>query len=121
MSILDQATKHFSDRVSASNMFIIEVDEWGDGSNSAQIHIKPETTADRERYMPAIMNNLPSGFVDLLICRCRTAGGTKLFKPADRDKLINNVDPKVIMKVATEILRYDTDNNGEGLEEEKKD
>lgn len=114
MSLIDQAKKHFSEKVSMSSMHAVEIPEWGETNDDgelvpARVYVRPETTSDRAKYIKQILENDPSGFVDLLITRCRREAGTKAFTNADRNVLLNEVDPKVITRIATEILTWDSE------------
>jgi hypothetical protein len=49
------------------------------------------------------------GLVQSLIVKCRNADGSKMFASADRVTLMNEVDPKVIIRIAGQINGVDMD------------
>ena len=128
MNILDNASRHFSQQL--ADRLEIEIPEWGESDESgeitpARLYVKPETSAQRKRYIQKVLVDDPEGFVDLLIARCRTDAGVTAFKPADKDKLMTKCDPNVIVRIGNQILVWDGERNSgvadeEDVEDKKK-
>lgn len=112
MSVLDRATQHFRSKLDGS-LEKIRVDEW-----ETDIYFYPTTPLKDESTILKLQNEgkTVEALVQSLIVKCRNADGSKMFAPADRITLLNEVDPKVIIKIASAINGVDT----ESMEEVEK-
>lgn len=105
MSILDNAKIHFKQAIS-QEMESIDVPEWG-----TTVYFKRSATLKETEVVVALHkeNKIAEALVMTLVLRARDADGNKMFKTADKFDLMNNVDPKVVTRVATAILNSDAD------------
>lgn len=111
-SVLDRATKHFRGKLDGS-LESIDVPEW-----ETKIYFYPTTPLKDESAILKLQQEgkTVEALVQSLIVKARNADGSKMFAPADRVTLMNEVDPKVIIRVAAAINGVDT----EDLEEVEK-
>lgn len=95
MSVIDKAIQHFSLQESKT----IDVPEW-----NTTFVVKPLNLDEHRRFVEKHQKNPIEAFVDLLIMKCLTEDGSKkAFKLEDKQKLLTEVDPKIIMKLGLEI------------------
>lgn len=112
MSVLQRATQHFRSKLDGS-LEKIHVPEWEtDVYFYSTTALKDESTILKLQQEGKAVEAL----VQSLIVKCRNADGSKMFNPADRVVLMNEVDPRVIIRVAGAINAVDT----ESLEEVEK-
>jgi hypothetical protein len=99
MSILDKATAHFRNQISGE-MKKIHVPEW-----EADIWYKSTTTLKEEGKILALTqaNKPVEALVESLIMRARNADGTRMFNMADKVTLLNEVDPKILIRIVGEM------------------
>jgi len=97
--VLAKATEHFKDRISGklesyhveawdTTVYFKTVNSFKDESKILQLHQQGKMT---------------EALVESLIVKCRNKDGSPMFRPADRITLLNEVDPAVIIEVATAI------------------
>lgn len=98
MSILDQAKEHFSEKL--SELLHTEVPEW----KTTVYYKTTDNVVQRDKYMPLILESKHAGYVELVMARALDQHGRKLFKPKDREDLMKNIDPEVIISLGTTIL-----------------
>lgn len=112
MSVLQKATQHFRAKLDGS-LEKITVPEW-----EADIYYYPTTPLKDESSILKLQQEgkTVEALVQSLIVKCRNADGSKMFAPADRVTLLNEVDPKIIIRVAGQINGVDT----ESLDEVEK-
>jgi hypothetical protein len=112
MSVLDKATQHFRSKLDGS-LEKITVSEW-----DADVYFYPTTPLKDESTILKLQNEgkTVEALVQSLIVKCRNADGSKMFAPADRVTLMNEVDPKVIIRIASAINGVDA----EDMEEVEK-
>lgn len=105
MSVLDKATQHFRSKLDGS-LTKIRIDEW-----DTDVYFYPTTPLKDESTILKLQQEgrTVEALVQSLIVKCRNADGSKMFAPADRVTLMNEVDPKVIIRVAGLINGVDTD------------
>jgi hypothetical protein len=105
MSVLDKATQHFRSKLDGS-LTAVRVDEW-----DASIYFYPTTPLRDESSILKLQNEgkTVEALVQSLIVKCRNADGSKMFAAADRVTLMNEVDPKVIIRIAGQINGVDMD------------
>lgn len=97
MSVLNNATKHFKDQL-ASGLKSVEVPEW-----NTTVYYKSATPFSVEQKIIALhaKGELVEALVETLIAKALDEDGKKLFKMADKPVLMNEVDPNVIIRLAT--------------------
>jgi hypothetical protein len=108
-NILDQAEAHFKRKISGVERLVIEVAEWGTEESPCILYARPETMEEREKYFKNLMEQKQSGFVELILTRCRTNAGVLAFSKSDRNRLMNKVDPNVVTDIANKILEWDNE------------
>ena len=103
--ILDKATAHFRNQISGE-MRSIDVPEW-----ECKVYFKAATNLREEGRILELSQQGKSveALVESIIIRARNEDGSKMFAPADKPVLMNEVDPKVLIRVVSEI-------NGVGLD-----
>jgi len=104
-TILDNATKHFRSKLDGT-LEKIEVPEWG-----TTVYFYATTPLKEEATILKLQQEGKSvdALVMSLIIKARNADGSKMFAPADKVTMMNEVDPKVILRVAAAINGVDTD------------
>jgi hypothetical protein len=97
--ILDKATAHFRNQISAEMKFI-EVKEW-----DCKVFYKAATSLKEEGKILELSQQGKSveALVESLIIRARNEDGTKMFNFADKAALLNEVDPKVLIRIVGEM------------------
>jgi len=112
MSVLQKATQHFRSKLDGS-IDKITVPEW-----ETDVYFYPTTPLRDESSILKLQQEgkTVEALVQSLIVKARNADGSKMFAPADRVTLMNEVDPHVIMRVAAAINGVDQ----ESLEEVEK-
>lgn len=99
--VIRNAVKHFKER-SEATMKSFEVPEWGTTiwyreTNSFQDQSKVMQLHQQGKIVEAL--------VETIITKARKQDGTKMFQPAERFFLLNEADPDVLVKVASELNR----------------
>mgnify|MGYP006081367483 CR=1 FL=1 len=99
MSILENATAHYKAQLSGI-LQSIEVPEW-----ETTIYFKGITSlADEQKVLKLhTEGKLAEALVESIISKACDADGKKLFKGADRVTLMHEVDPEVLMRLASHI------------------
>lgn len=97
--VIDKATSHFRQKLSAE-MNSVFVPEW-----DAKIYFKPTITLKEQSKLIelATSGKQVEALCESLIVKARNEDGTKMFSPADKVILMNEVDPQVIIRVVGEI------------------
>ena len=105
MSVLDKATQHFRAKLDGS-LTKFRVDEW-----ETDIYFYPTTPLKDEASILKLQTEgkTVEALVQSLIVKCRNADGSKMFTQADRVTLMNEVDPKVLIRIAGEVNGVDTE------------
>ena len=98
--VIDQATAHFRNQISGE-MKSVTVPEWGD----SKIFWKSSTTLRDEGKILELSQagKTVEALVESLILRARNQDGTKMFTFADKMVFLNEVDPKVLIRVVGEM------------------
>ena len=105
MSILDRAKAHFDTQETK----VIEVPEWSDESgNPTILYSEPFTLADRKSLAKFAKDDDMEFIVRLVIMKCLTEDGKKVFDLSDKPVLMNQVDPAVITRIANQIAESQT-------------
>jgi hypothetical protein len=105
MSVIQKATEHFRSKLDGSlNKFTVP--EW-----ETDIYFYPTTPLRDESSILKLQQEgkTVEALVQSLIVKCRNADGSKMFAPADRAALLNEVDPRVIMRIAGQLNGVDID------------
>lgn len=97
--VLEKATAHFRNQISGE-MKSIDVPEWG-----IKVHYKTANTLKEEGRILELsqQGKTVEALVESLIIRARNEDGTRMFSLADKPTLLNEVDPKVLIKIAGEM------------------
>jgi hypothetical protein len=97
--ILEKATAHFRERISAE-MKMIHVPEW-----DAKIWFKPSITLKEQSKLIELstQGKTVEALVESLIVKARNEDGSKMFTMPDKVVFMNEVDPQVIIRVVGEI------------------
>lgn len=105
MSILERATQHFRSKLDGS-LERFRVEEW-----DTDVFFYPTSPLKDESSILKLQQEgkTVEALVQSLIVKARNADGSKMFAQADRVTLMNEVDPKVIIKIASAINGVDTD------------
>ena len=104
MSVIDRVKEHFE----SQEVKKIEVAEWGEEGQPLVIYSKPFTLAEKRNLFKGAKNDDLGVLVDAIMLKARDKEGNKIFKLDDKQVLLNNADPEVIARVATEILNTNT-------------
>jgi len=93
--VLEKATAHFRNQISGE-MKHIDVPEW-----SAKIYYKSTTNLREEGKILELsqQGKTVEALVESLIVRARNEDGTKMFTMPDKVTLMNEVDPKVLIRI----------------------
>lgn len=105
MSVIENAVKHFRSKLDGSlNRFYVE--EW-----ATDVYYTGTSTLREESQILKLQQEgkTVEALVQSLINKARMADGTLMFKPADKMTLLNEVDPKVIIKIAAVLNGVDAD------------
>jgi hypothetical protein len=103
--VLDKATAHFRNQI-GGDMSSITVPEW-----DAKIWFKSVTNLREEgRFLELCQQGKSvEALVESLIVRARNEDGTKMFSVADKMVLLNEVDPKVLIRIVGEMNNVQVD------------
>jgi len=103
--VLDKATAHFRNQI-GGDMKSINVPEW-----DAKIWFKTVTNLREEGRILELSQQGKSveALVESLIVRARNEDGTKMFNVADKMVLLNEVDPKVLIRIVGEMNNVEVD------------
>lgn len=109
--ILEKAKQHFRELVSGEGLRCIEVPEWGQNGQPAQLYFKPLAALPIKTYSRLITlgsEQTVEAFVDILILRCTDAGGVPLFKSVDRTEMLRHISPVVVCQIMTRMSEQDS-------------
>lgn len=97
--VLEKATAHFRNQISGE-MLSIDVPEW-----ETKIYYKSVNTLKEEGKILELtqQGKTIEALVESLIIKARNSDGTKMFSMVDKPVLLNEVDPKVLVRVVSEI------------------
>ena len=104
--VLDKATSHFRSKLNA-DMQHIYVPEW-----DSKVYFKTTITLKEQSKLIelATAGKQVEALCESLIVKARNEDGTKMFGPADKVILMNEVDPAVIIRVVGEINELSGEN-----------
>ena len=109
-NVIDRVKEHFE----SQGVKTINVAEWGEEGQPLVIYCSPFTLAEKRNLFKGAKNDDLGVLVDAIMLKARDKDGNKIFKLDDKQVLLNNADPEVIARVATDIL------NTHNLEEAEK-
>lgn len=104
MSVIDRVKEHFE----SQGVKKIEVAEWGEEGQPLVIYCSPFTLAEKRNLFKGAKNDDLGVLVDAIMLKARDKDGNKVFKLDDKQVLLNNADPEIIARVATDILNTNT-------------
>jgi hypothetical protein len=110
--VLEKATAHFRNQISGE-MRSITVPEW-----EAKIYFKTATSLKEEGKILELSQQGKSveALVESLVIRARNEDGSKMFSMPDKVTLMNEVDPKVLIRVVSEMNNVELDLGVEAVE-----
>ena len=99
MSVLDKAREHFKEQM-ANGLQSVEVPEW-----DVTIYFKPQANFQAQQRVIKLHSEgkLAEALIETLLVRALDKDGKKLFGFGDKDTLMREVDPEVIVRVVTAI------------------
>jgi hypothetical protein len=97
--ILEKATAHFRAKI-GGDMSKIHVPEW-----ECDIYYKQSNTLKEQAKLIELaqQGKTVEALVETLITKARNQDGTKMFTMPDKAAFMNEVDPKVIIRVVSEM------------------
>lgn len=100
MSVIANAKGHFKTKLT-DKMESIEVPEW-----DTTVYYRSSATLKQTEEVVALHreNKVAEALAQVLISRALNEDGKKMFTVADKNDLMNNVDPDVVTRIATHIL-----------------
>lgn len=100
MSVIDRVKEHFENQ----GIKKIEVAEWGEEGKALIIYSKPFSLGEKRNLFKGARQDDLGVLVDAIVLKAKDSEGNKIFKLDDKKTLLNNADPEVIARVATEML-----------------
>lgn len=102
-SVLDKATAHFRSQLD-NEMTCVDVPEW-----DTKIWFKRVSTLREEGKILELsqQGKTIEALVESIVLKARNQDGSKMFSLVDKVTLMNEVDPKVIIRIAGEINSQD--------------
>jgi hypothetical protein len=110
MSVIDRVKEHFE----SQGVKTINVAEWGEEGQPLVIYSSPMSLNEKRNLFKGAKSDDLGVLVDAIMLKAKDKDGNKIFKLDDKQTLLNNADPEVIAKIATEML------NGISLEDAEK-
>lgn len=103
--VLEKATAHFRNQISGE-MKVLEVPEW-----DAKIYYKTVTNLREEGKILELSQQGKNveALVESLIIKARNEDGSKMFTMVDKPILLNEVDPKVLVRVVADMNANNVD------------
>ena len=104
-SVRDKAISHYKQRL-ASKLYKYHVEEW-----DCDIYYRSTSSMRTESKIMALTQNGKSAeaLVESIILKALDKDGNRVFNEGDRPALLNEVDPQVIIKVATVLNNANAD------------
>lgn len=99
MSVLNKAKEHYKSQL-GGGLMSTQVPEW-----DTTVYYKSTANFLQEQKIIKLHQegNMVEALVETLIQKALDSEGKRLFSPADRDVLLREVDPNVIIRVCSEI------------------
>jgi len=103
-TVLSKAVEHFKNTESAMKELYVE--EW-----DSTIYYKEKSAFKDQSAIMQLhqQGKVVEALVETIIVKALDQTGKKLFQPAERAVLLNQVDPNVLVKIATELNKVDDD------------
>ena len=103
--VLEKATAHFRNQISGE-MKSVDVPEW-----ETKIYFKSVTNLKEEGRLLELTQQGKSveALVESLVTRARNEDGTRMFNMADKVTMLNEVDPKVLIRIVGQMNSIDPD------------
>ena len=101
MNTITRATSHYAKQ----ERLIIAVPEWGDETGALQIHVFPMTMAEvnqMQKLASKKASNIEQA-ANVIIVKARDKDGNRLFTLNDRDALLQEVDYRIVSRIAEKI------------------
>lgn len=100
---LESATAHFKDKL-AGKLYKYHCEEWG-----IDIYYRASSSMKVESKIMSLTQNgkAAEALVESIILKSLDQDGKRLFHDTDRASMMNEVDPQVIIKVATQLNNTD--------------
>jgi hypothetical protein len=104
-SVIQKATQHFRSKLDGS-LAKIDVPEW-----ESEIYFYPTTPLKEESSILKLQQEgkTVEALIQSIIVKARNADGSKMFAPADRVTMMNEVDPQILMRIAGQLNGIDVD------------
>ena len=100
MNVLERAIAHFD----AQGITRIEIPEWPDEKgNPTVMYSQPFTLSDRKKLIKFAQEDDLEFIVRMVIMKCESESGEKVFDLGDKPTLMNKVDPGLIARIAAQI------------------
>ena len=98
-SVLENATAHFKEQF-AGKLYSTKVDEW-----KTTIYYRSTASMRTESKIMALtgQGKTAEALVESIVLKALDKNGDKMFKETDRATLLNEADPKVLIRVATKL------------------
>ena len=111
-SVRDKAVSHYKQRL-ASKLYNYHVEEW-----DCDIYYRSTSSMRTESKIMALTQNGKSAeaLVESIILKALDKDGNRVFNEGDRPALLNEVDPQVIIKVASALNNVPEDETIEAIE-----
>ena len=105
LSAIEVATGHFKNRLNG-DLGKYKCDEWG-----IDIYYKSTSSLSVENKIMALQqqNKTAEALIESVISKALDKHGEKMFKPTDRATFLHEVDPSVIVKIATVLNNANAD------------
>jgi len=102
--VLSKAIEHF--KSTESSMKELHVEEWG-----TTIYYKNKSAFKDQSAIMQLhqQGKVVEALVETIIVKALNQDGTKMFQPAERVVMLNQVDPEVLVKIATELNKVEDD------------
>ena len=105
--VLDKAIEHFKAR-NVDGMNEYHCEEW----NTTIYYKKVSSFKDQSAVMTLHQQGkVVEALVETIVTKARNKDGSKMFQPAERTILLNEADPEVLVKIATELNSTDNQYN----------
>jgi len=101
MSVINRATAHYA----SQERLVISVPEWGDDNGPLEIHVMPMTMAEVNmigKVASKKASNIEQA-ANIIVVKAKDKDGKRLFTIADRDKLMQEADYRVVSCIAEKI------------------
>ena len=102
--VLSKAIEHF--KSTESSMKELHVAEW-----DTTVYYKNKSAFKDQSAIMQLhqQGKVVEALVETIIVKALNQDGTKMFQPAERVVLLNQVDPEVLVKIATELNKVEDD------------